>query len=117
MEPNVYRSLKLTGTGTLWNLVRNCLTPSTPDPIYSPCTPAEARRRFFFLFFEGNFVGNLAGILRDFFGPTKGRLKDFGENFGAFFVRKFVAPKTYFVPKFALQTCHPNIPEDASSTS
>ena len=25
----------------------------------------------FFDFGDGNFVGNLAGILRDFFGPTK----------------------------------------------
>ena len=29
-----------------------------------------------------------------------------GENFGAFFVRKCVAQKTYFVLKFAPQTCH-----------
>ena len=36
-------------------------------------------------------MGNLAGILRDFFWPTEERLKYFGEKFGAFFVRKFVA--------------------------
>ena len=42
---------------------------------------------FFFDFWEGNFVGTLAGILRDFFGPTKDRLNNFGENFVAFFVR------------------------------
>ena len=41
--------------------------------------------------------GNLAGILWDFFEPTKQRLKNIGEIFGAFFVRKFVAQTGYFV--------------------
>ena len=38
-------------------------------------------------------MGDLAGILRDLFFRTHKieRLKYFGENFGAFFVRKFVA--------------------------
>ena len=43
--------------------------------------------------------GNLAGILRDFFGPTKQRLKNLGEKFGAFFVRNFVAQKNIFCAK------------------
>ena len=34
---------------------------------FSPCAPAEARRWFFFDFGEGHFVGNLTGILWDFF--------------------------------------------------
>ena len=41
---------------------------------------------FFCFLGEGNFVGNLGGIFRDFFRPTKQRLKNFGEKFGAFFV-------------------------------
>ena len=53
-------------------------------------------------------MGNLAGILRDFFGPTEERLKNIGENFGAFFVRKFVAQKQIFRAKFALQKRHLN---------
>ena len=43
-------------------------------------------------------MGNLAGILRDFFGPTKQRLENFRGNFGAFFVREFVPRKKSFVP-------------------
>ena len=37
----------------------------------------------------------MAGIL-GIFGPTKSRLKNFGENFGAFFVGDFVARKKIF---------------------
>ena len=43
-------------------------------------------------FFKANLTGNL-GELGDFFGPTKQRLKHFGENFRAFLVRNFVARK------------------------
>ena len=35
----------------------------------------------------------------DFFRPTEQRLKNFGEIFGAFFVRKFVARKKSFVAR------------------
>ena len=55
---------------------------------------------FFFDFSQGNLenlVGNLQGISGDFFWPTEQRLKHFGENSGAFFVRKFVARKKSFV--------------------
>ena len=41
-----------------------------------------------FLSFNGKFGGNFPG-----FFLTHRRLKNFGENFGAFFVRKFVARK------------------------
>ena len=47
----------------------------------------------FFDFWEGNLAGNLG----DFFGPTKYRFLQFGENFGAFFEGNFVAQKKYFV--------------------
>ena len=57
----------------------------------------------FFDFWEGN----LAGILWAFFGSTKLRLKNVGENFGAFFVGEFVPPKNIFRANFVLQTCHP----------
>ena len=36
--------------------------------------------------------------MRDFFGPTKQRLKKIGENLGAFCVKKFVPRKKSFVP-------------------
>ena len=68
--------------------------------VFSPCTPAEARQWIFFDFSKGNLenlVGNLEGIFWGFFWPTEQRLKKFGENFGAFFVRKFVARKKSFV--------------------
>ena len=58
-------------------------------------------------FSEGHFVGNLEGILRDFFGTHKIKAQTFRRKFRSIF-RKFVAPKKSFVPKFALQTCHPN---------
>ena len=54
----------------------------------------------FFDFSQGNLenlVGNLEGIFRGFFWPTEQRLKNFGEIFGAFFARKFVARKKSFV--------------------
>ena len=54
--------------------------------------PCRSSSVIFFEFWEGNFVGILAGILWDFFGPTKYRLRNFGDNLGAFFVRKFVDP-------------------------
>ena len=69
-------------------------------PMFSPCAPAEARRWIFFDVSQGdleNLVGNLEGIFRDFFWPTEQRLKKFGENFGAFFIRRFVARKKSFV--------------------
>ena len=53
--------------------------------------------------FSGKFGGNFPGL----FWPTEQRLKNFGEIFGAFFVRKFVARKKIFRAKFTLQTCHP----------
>ena len=49
-------------------------------------------------FLLGNFAGHLAGISRDFFGPTKQRLTNIGEIFGAFFVTKLIAQKSMFVP-------------------
>ena len=48
------------------------------------------------------------GILRDFFGPTKERLKNFGQIFRAFFVTNFVARTKNFRANFVLQTCHPS---------
>ena len=42
-------------------------------------------------------MGNLAGILREFLDPQNRGSKKSGENFGAFFVRKFVSRKKYFV--------------------
>ena len=37
---------------------------------------------------------------------TEQRLKKFGENFGAFFVRIIRSSKKIFRAKFTLQTCH-----------
>ena len=51
-----------------------------------------------FDFWEGHLAGILPEILQAFSGPTKSRLKKIGENFGAFFMRKFVPRKKYFVP-------------------
>ena len=64
---------------------------------------------FFLLFWEGNFVGNLAGTLRDFFGPTKERAQKIRGKFRSIFREKFVAPqnKDVFVPKIALQALPP----------
>ena len=44
-------------------------------------------------------MGNLEGILRDFFNPTKEWLKTFEEHFGAFFVRKLLAQKNIICAK------------------
>ena len=46
---------------------------------------------FFFLFFGREI---LQEIRQNFFGLTEQRLTNFGEKFGAFFVRKFVPRKT-----------------------
>ena len=53
-------------------------------------------------------MGNLAEILRDFFGPTKSRLKNFGGKFRSIFHEKISASKKIFRSNFVLQTCHPN---------
>ena len=42
-------------------------------------------------------MGNLEGIFRGFFLTHRTKAQNFGENFGAFFVRKFVARKKSFV--------------------
>ena len=61
------------------------------------------------LFLHGNFVGDLAGILREFFGPAELRLKILGENFGAFFPKETrSSKKNKIVRTSSLQTCHPN---------
>ena len=49
-------------------------------------------------------MGNFAGV---FFRTHKIKAQKFGENFAAFFVRKFVPPKKIFRANFVLQTCHP----------
>ena len=62
--------------------------------LFSLCSCRSSSVIFCFDFSRGNLenlVGNLEGIFRGFFRPTEQRLKNFGEIFGAFFVRKFVA--------------------------
>ena len=75
---------------------------------FSLCSCRSSLMIFLF-FFAGNFAGNLTGILRDVFRTHKIKAQTFGEYFGAFFVRKFVAQKKYVVPKFALQTTSPRL--------
>ena len=76
----------------------NAVPEGFGDGIRSPCAPAEVVGEF--IFFSR---GNLAGILRDLFGPAKkcGQIKDqkIREIFRAFSVlRKFVAKIMHFVP-------------------
>ena len=61
---------------------------------------------FLLIFRRGNLTGMLAGLLRDFSEPPKEGSNIFGGNSGAFFVRKFVAPKKFFRAKSTLQMCH-----------
>ena len=80
-----------------------CLPAGTGTKIYF------SRSVNFFDFSQGNlknFVGNLERVFRGFFLTHRTRLKKFGENFGAFFVRKFVPRQKIFRAKFTLQTCH-----------
>ena len=57
------------------------------------CRSSSVNFFWFFVGKFGKFNGKFGGNFRDFFWPTEQRLKNFGENFGAFFVRKFVARK------------------------
>ena len=41
----------------------------------SPCAPTEAHRWICLAFLQGNLVGNLAGVLQDYIGPTNWRPK------------------------------------------
>ena len=59
----------------------------------------------FFNFSQGN-LGNLVGNLAGFCGFLLSESSKIRGNFGAFFVRKFVAHTKIFRAKFTLQTCH-----------
>ena len=50
--------------------------------------------------------GNLVGILWEFFGPQKEKLKIFGGKYRSTFRKKIRSSKKIFRAKFALQTCH-----------
>ena len=64
---------------------------------------------FFVDFWDGNFVGNLAGILRDFSDPqcVKGKAQTFWGKFRSIFREKIRGSKRIFRANFVLQTCHP----------
>ena len=84
------------------NLSRNSFLPrvsntQTVSTIFLPA-PLQKLVGDFFCFGEGNFVGNLAGILRDFFGPTKERIKQFRE-FRSIFREKIRSPQKIFHAK------------------
>ena len=67
---------------------------------FSPRSCRSSSVNFFLAFSQGNlenFVGNLEGIFRGFFLTHRTRAQKFRGNFGAFFVRKFVARKKSFV--------------------
>ena len=91
------------GDSQNWVIILMIVSMTSHISCVSPCAPAEASSVNFFRFLGGKIRRKSGGNFAGFFGPT------FLGNFWAFFVRKFVAPKKYFVPKFALQTCHPNI--------
>ena len=78
--------------------------------ISSPCAPAEARRRFFFYFSQGNldnWVGNLEGIFRGFFLTHRTKAQKFRGKFRSIFHKKIRGSKRkIFRAKFTLQTCH-----------
>ena len=60
-----------------------------PLVMFSPCAPADARRWFF-------FAGKMCGIWREFCGifrTHRRKAQNMRGSFGAFLVRKFVAPK------------------------
>ena len=57
---------------------------------YSPCAPAEARQSLFF--WEGNFVGNLAGILWDFFSDPQNKGSKLSGKISEHFSRKIRSP-------------------------
>ena len=62
----------------------------------------------FLNFLQGNPAEHLAGILQEFFRPTKQRPIKSGK-FRVFFVRKFVTQKIFETcANFILQMCHPN---------
>ena len=68
----------------------------------SPCAPAEARRWIFFDFSQGNLenlVGNLEGILRDFFLTHRTKAQKFRGKFRSIFRNKIRSSKKIFRAK------------------
>ena len=88
---------------------RNSVSPKKTH--CSPCAPAEARRWNFFDFSQGNLenvVGNLEGILRDFFLTHRTEAQNFRGKFRSIFRKKIRSFKKIFRAKFTLQTCRLN---------
>ena len=91
--------------GTITELVSQEYSPTS---LWEDVLPARLQKLVgeFPLIFHREFVGKFGGNFAGFLRTHKIKAQTFRENFGAFFVRKFVAQNKDFVPKFALQTCH-----------
>ena len=90
-----------------WRILPGIFLADFSGAFFSPCAPAEVRRSIFLDFLEGNFVGNLAGILRDFFRTHK-KTQIFRGKFWSFFREKLRSPKKIFRAKIRSADMPPN---------